>query len=278
MINPLSPLNTGAPHSQSASRNQAWFRILKTSPTVRQRIFCLPHAGGSASLYRKWADALPADTELIAVQYPGREERLNEPCIDNMAELVSALIQSLLRQPHLLHQPYILFGHSMGAAVAYELCVRLQQHNQRLPCQLVVSASEGPGCIKVTALHQAKEQALLEEIVRLNADLTYLMQMPELTELILPSLKSDYTLIETYGAAPPSRHTVRTSVTAMVGLQDEEITLADVKAWAQISDHGFRLCSYPGGHFYLNEHYPSMIKVLVEILAKHSEQAWPSVP
>ncbi len=255
-----------------------WFKVLKTGPRVRQRIFCLPHAGGVASQFRKWAEAIPTDTELIAIQYPGREERVNKPCLQDMPSLIDALSKSLCAQPHLLQMPYILFGHSMGAAVAYELCARLQSNNQRLPCHLVLSASEGPGHINVTSLHRASDHALLEEIVRLNADLAYLTQMPELTELILPSLRGDYRLIETYGTTSPEIHRIQPPVTIMVGEHDHELNEDDAQAWSQITDRHMGFVRYPGGHFYLNQQYPVMIAVMLGYLKQHQQLTWPSVP
>ncbi|MDO6496566.1 thioesterase II family protein [Photobacterium sanguinicancri] len=255
-----------------------WFKTIKTGPQVRQRIFCLPHAGGAASQFRKWAEAIPADTELIAIQYPGREERVNETCLQDMPSLIDALSKSLCAQPHLLKMPYILFGHSMGAAVAYELCASLQNNNQRLPCHLVLSASEGPGHINVTSLHRASDQALLEEIIRLNSDLVYLTQMPELTELILPSLRGDYRLIETYGATSLEIHRIHPPVTIMVGEQDRELSEDDARTWSQITARDMGFVRYPGDHFYLNQQYPAMIAVMLGYLKQHQQPVWLSVP
>ncbi|MBB1485776.1 thioesterase II family protein [Oceanospirillum sediminis] len=266
----------GAQSQYQPGRYRAWFRTLKTSASVHQRIFCLPHAGGTASFFRNWADALPQGTELIAIQYPGREERLEEACIDNMQDLVSGIEQSLSMQPHLLQKPYLIFGHSMGAAVAYELCLRLQQNQRRLPCHLVVSASEGPGRIQPSAFHQGSDKDLLQEIIRLNDQLTYLAEVPELTDMIMPMLKTDYRLIETYGGQVPSMAQVEMPITAMTGQQDTELTYADAEAWADVSQGDFQLHSWPGDHFYLSQQYKEMIPVLLRLLKDSGAVQYPA--
>ncbi|AHF02961.1 enantio-pyochelin biosynthetic protein PchC [Marichromatium purpuratum 984] len=241
---------TYATRPSAGARRRAWFRVFQPAPSAGWRMFCLPHAGGAASFFRDWARALSGVGELVAVQYPGREERLGEPCVETMAELVEALGQALVGTPELLDRPYLLFGHSMGGAVAYELCLWLQRHQVRLPHQLVLSACEGPGRGKRTRLHQAADQVLLEEIVRLNQNLRPLLDSPELTAMVLPALRADYRLIETYHEASDLFPRVQVPVQAWVGREDEELTEDDARAWSRVAGRGFELHAFSGGHFY----------------------------
>lgn len=259
---------------------QAWFRVLKPNPHASQRIICLPHAGGSASFFRTWVRAIPASVELVAIQYPGREERIEEPCIEDMTTLVNALEHNLALLPQLLQKPYVFFGHSMGAAVAYELCLKLQRQQRRLPTHLVVSASEGPGCVKPTEFYKASDADLLEEIVRLNENLAHLRLSAELQAIVMPVLRGDYRLIESYARQTPHWQTVDTRIVAMLGTEDTELTREEAQVWAQVSAHKFNIHSFSGGHFYPSEQAGAIIEVLMGLLQGQGGAIypWPSVP
>lgn len=100
-----------------------WLRRPRPVANPRLRLVCLPHGGGTAGAFYGWTAWLPADVELVAVQYPGRQDRFGEPCLRDMGELADAVAQALLP---LLDRPVALFGHSMGAALAYEVTLRLE--------------------------------------------------------------------------------------------------------------------------------------------------------
>jgi len=153
----------------------SWLKIPKPNPRATWRLICLPHAGGAASFFYPWSKVIPSDGELVLVQYPGREERIGQPCIEDMSVMVQTLVQVLGRSSHILSKPYVLFGHSMGAAIAYELCLALRDNGLQQPCLLTLSAKEGPGITNPSAWHLAEDRALLAEIVRLNDRLDHLL-------------------------------------------------------------------------------------------------------
>src|SRR5689334_14969295 len=95
-----------------------WFRRYRRVTDPRLRLVCFPHAGGSASAYRSWAALLPSDVDMLAVQYPGRQDRLAEPCLVAMEQLTDAIVTALAP---LCDRPLALFGHSMGASLAHEV-------------------------------------------------------------------------------------------------------------------------------------------------------------
>lgn len=273
-----APLSTDARLDLPVSR--AWFRIPAVRPNPVWRLICLPHAGGSASFFYPWSRVLPPEVELVAIQYPGREERIAESCIDDMDTMVCSLAHALAAVPQLLQRPYVLFGHSMGAAVAYELALALQHRKATLPSLLALSASEGPGALRPGALHRASDGDLLAEIMRLNDGLKHLLHSPELTELILPALRSDYRLIETYGGRTPSYRRVQAPVMALVGQEDNELSVDDAQAWRRIAGQDFTLSSFPGGHFYLSQQFTALTRQLRQRLAAlcRSHSSWPELP
>lgn len=241
------------------------------------RLICLPHAGGSAGFFRAWATLLPDSIELVAVQYPGREDRLDEPSMDDMRTLVDALAQAM---PALLDRPYLLFGHSMGAAVAHELCLALHRQQQPLPGHLVVSAREAPTRHQGGALHRMADDALRDELRRLGGTPTALLDSDEFCALLLPRMRGDYRLIETYCPTLTPMPQLPVAISAFVGTDDRELAPGDAEAWIQQTSSTFRLHSFVGGHFYLVQRQQQVVHALLTCAGKTKSPAitWPSTP
>ncbi|MBB5926327.1 thioesterase II family protein [Streptomyces echinatus] len=207
---------------------------------------CFPHAGGTAQLFHGWPALLPADVEVLAVRYPGRQDRLAEACIEDMATLADA-IENALRP--WLDRPLALFGHSMGACVAYEVALRLEAHGF-VPEHLLVSAHEAPQRAEHDALHDADDETLITHLRHLGDLHSEAYDIPELRELLLPALRADYRLIEGYH--PPNPAPVKAPITAYVGQDDTSCALDGILAWSGLAAPGaFELRPFPGDHFYL---------------------------
>ncbi|MFC8566947.1 thioesterase II family protein [Streptomyces sp. NPDC057245] len=226
----------------------AWFRVRRRAAEPRLRLVCLPHAGGTAQLFHGWPTLLPEDIEVLAVRYPGRQDRLAEACVEDMATLADAIDGAL--RPW-LDRPLALFGHSMGACVAYELALRLEDRGF-VPEHLMVSAHAAPQRAGHSALHSAGDEALVAHVRSLGDLHGDAYDIPELRELLLPALRADYRLIEGYRPRRPAP--VKAPITAYVGRDDVSCPLDDVLAWSGLSASGsFDLGSFPGDHFYLAE-------------------------
>ncbi|CAL9516251.1 Thioesterase PikA5 [Streptomyces sp. enrichment culture] len=214
----------------------------------RLRLVCFPHAGGNAQLFHGWPAHLPDDVELLAVRYPGRQERLAEPCVRDMDELADAVTAALLP---LLDRPVALFGHSMGSSVAYETALRLESRHGVVPRRLFVSARSAPHRARPTGLHLRDDDELIAGVRRLGSLGSEVYDIPELRELLLPALRADYRLIEDYRPAAPPVPT-GAPVTACLGREDPGCDPDAVLAWSELTRAGdFDLRTYPGDHFYL---------------------------
>jgi len=255
-------------------KNSPWLRIYSPRPHAAARIICLPHAGGSASFFRRWIDYLPDAVELVAVQYPGREERIDDAPPDTMSTWIDELIEVM---PAVINLPYLLFGHSMGASVAYELCLALFQRSLRLPQHLVVSAREAPSHHQGGYWHSSTDAALCEELFRLKGTSSTLFQSDELRALMLPIIRNDYRLIETYRPMPCDPP-LPLSISAFVGNNDDEFTIEQVADWALCTTREFNLRVFDGGHFYLQEQKISVIADLIRLMRIPSILGWPSTP
>jgi pyochelin biosynthetic protein PchC len=225
-----------------------WFRRHPAPHRPRLRLVCLPHAGGAASFFAPWRPLLPPDVELLAARYPGREDRIAEPYVtrmDDLADLVADAVTDALEPPGDL--PLACFGHSMGAALAYEVTVRLEARGHG-PARLFVSGREAPHRSPGGDLHRRDDTALVEEVRRLGGVGLAALDDPTLRDLVLTTLRADYTLIESYR---PTRVTpVAAPVTAFAGTADPVCAVSDVRAWAHVTTGAFALRVLPGDHFF----------------------------
>lgn len=236
-----------------------WIRTRTRQTPGEFNLVCFPHAGGSASFFRSWFDLLPSAIQLHNVQYPGREERLAEPLVTSLSEMADTIAAEILS---LAGRPTMLFGHSMGAAVAYEVAVRLERAGT-IPEALLVSGQPAPHRRRPKALHRASDDELLTDIDRIGATGSRLLREDvELRNLLLPMIRADYQVIETYESPVGGR--LRAPVLVLRGDADEDVSAEDAAAWSErtLFYQGERV--FPGGHFYLQERRAEVVGVLVD--------------
>ncbi|HML59405.1 MAG TPA: thioesterase domain-containing protein [Solidesulfovibrio sp.] len=227
------------------------------------RLFCLPYAGAGASLYRSWSRIFPASIQVCPVQLPGREERLGEPCQTTVGGLVEGLMEAL---PPYLDRPYALFGHSLGAKIAFELCRTLLGDGYTPPRILAVSACRAPHLPEPAPIHNLSRDGFVSGLKRYSEDAGLLQENPELLELLLPLLRADFLADESYafygdGALP-------VPIEAFYGVDDPEATLPEVRAWDAYTTAGFRLTAVDGKHLYVRDRKEDVGFVLNSSLQK----------
>jgi pyochelin biosynthetic protein PchC len=252
-----------AQDSASTTPKSRWLRCRKPRPDARLRLICFPQAGGAASFFGSWAARLPAELELHAVQYPGREDRVQEACIDDMAVLAAEIATAL--RP-LSDRPMALFGHSMGAAVAYEVARLLNPG----PVCLFVSGRHAPSELLHDDVHLRNDEDVLDELKRLGGTDATLLDDPELREMILPMVRSDFKLAETYRHLDGSR--LACPIISLVGLDDPEVTTAQARRWQEHTTGSFTQHTFPGDHFYLMAHQERVVDLVISQVASYSAQ------
>ncbi len=193
------------------------------------RLICFPHAGGAASAFRLWPAALPLYTEVLAVQYPGRGNRLSDPLVDRISAMARCVCREVIHRPEI---PTIFFGHSMGGLVAFEAARQLVENPAQLPRHLVVSARAPP-------------------------------HVPA-TQPLLPALRSDLTAVEHCGESVRER--IRCPITVFAGAEDHTATQQQLTAWQELTGGEFDLRIFPGAHFFIDSQRPVVLGELSRLL------------
>ena len=227
----------------------------------RARLFCFPFAGAGASAYRLWSTGLPAELEVCAVQLPGREGRWREPPHTRIDTLVAALLPEL--QPH-LDLPFAFFGHSMGGVLAAETTLALSARAGPMPQHLFVSARRAPHLADPDPLLADLSDAdFIAEINRRYGGIpAEVLRDEEMMALVLPGLRADVRALESYRSLPAAR--IGCPLSVFGGTEDSRASAAQLEAWRELANAGFRMRTFPGDHFYIN---PRRADVLADISA-----------
>ncbi|MCC7498962.1 MAG: glycosyltransferase [Bryobacterales bacterium] len=226
---------------------QTWFPGLLEAPAGKLRLFCFPHAGGGAAAIRGWRPALAAEAFTVPVMLPGRESRIQEAPVDDLHQLVE-LIGSAM-ESH-LRQPYAFFGHSMGAAIAFELIRLFRAHHLPLPRALFVSAARAPQFRSGwTPPPEPGDEELIAQLRRLDGVPAEALNEPQALKLLLPPLRADTRLYRRYVYTPAEP--LDLPVFAYGGRADPNVAPHHLEAWREQTRGRFYSRQFQGGHFYL---------------------------
>ena len=226
------------------------------------RLFCLPHAGGGVTAYRSWNTGLPASVEICPVMLPGRESRLSEPLYTQMSTLVEAMDQEL--RPW-LDIPYAVFGHSMGALLAFEWVRNLQRDGQKLPVWLFLSGRGAPDIpTGAKQLHLLSDNEFVAELTRLYDGLQdEFLENGELMQMFMPILRADVEVVESYRFR--EGEPLDCPITVFSGKQDTSVSWDRQQAWMRHTRRQFSMQILPGGHFYP---HPPLLQTISATLAE----------
>jgi medium-chain acyl-[acyl-carrier-protein] hydrolase len=246
--------------STNASAVDRWISFRKPDPKAQLRLFCFPHAGAGALIFRNWSDGLPRDVEVCPIQLPGRGTRLTEPPFTKLSCLIEALVRAL---DPLLDKPFAFFGHSLGALIGFELAREIRRQYGVHPVRLFASGGRAPQIPhRAPPIHTLPDNEFLAELRRLNGTPRELLDHKELMAVMLPILRADFALYETYmySNEPP----LNCPISAFGGLQDRRVSASDLEAWRSQTSASFSLRMFPGDHFFLKE--PLLLRALSQEL------------
>lgn len=235
-----------------------WTMAFKPNPQARMRLFCIPYAGSGASAFRDWHASIRDDVEVIGIQLPGRENRFSEPHLRSIDEIVDPLVRVVSSHSD---KPFVLFGHSMGALISFELTRALQRLRGPAPRHLIVSGTRAPTRPRRDEpIHQLDDEAFLEKIKDFNGTPKSLLQDVELMKLFTPLLRADFGVAEGYRYE--ERGPIWCPVTVLGGDEDEGVPLEDLRAWSTVCRAHCEQHVFRGDHFFIHNHKTAVIDLI----------------
>lgn len=241
-------MNMGFVHSretQAATSGALKRYTVSTDPVVR--LICFPNAGAGASVYRRLARSLPNCIEVLSVQLPGREDRYREPRYQTMEIAATQLAREIARLDQL---PVVLFGHSMGSILAFEVARELSLYGHP-PKTLIVSGHGAPNARGPLnrCRHDVDDAMLIADLQRMGGTPLEILQDTQMMRTLLPIVRADYKILDSYTYRAGEQ--LNCPIITCAGDQDTEVYPESVRAWGTHTTTIFKEHWFPGGHFYL---------------------------
>jgi medium-chain acyl-[acyl-carrier-protein] hydrolase len=241
-----------------------WFHRPAPRAAARLRLVCVPYAGGGAAAFNGWADSIPEDVEIIAVRLPGREARLRERPFSDWAPLAGEFARAI--EEH-VRSPYIIFGHSMGAMLAYEA---ITLAIARLPERVILSGCRAPDASRARPeTHSLPSREFAAELRNLGGAPPEVLADPRVMSLLEPMLRADIRLAETWSRRSPPPLPV--PLTVFYGEDDQVAPPQAVAGWRSLAPRGFTSHAIPGGHFFIHDH-------AIEFFRRFRDELLPGLP
>ncbi len=242
-----------------------WLPGFKLDQPSALRLFCFPYAGGAASLYRGWAANLPSEIQVCPVQLPGREQRLREPAYTDLKQLVEELARVLTP---FLEKPFAFFGHSMGGLLSYELAQYLNRHYGFNPTALFVAGSRPPHRLENNnPIYQLSDEEFIEVLgYRYGGIPKIILETPEVLQLFLPILRSDFSVFDTYNYTHHQPLTCPLFVYG--GEHDRAVSPTQLAAWEAQTTSSFKSQMIPGDHFFVRSNQGQLLEALTQDLTQ----------
>ncbi|MDH6264206.1 alpha/beta fold hydrolase [Bradyrhizobium sp. BR13661] len=255
----ISSLNIAPMHSP-------WIEFRPNRPDAQARVLCFPYAGGSAQVYHALARGMPENVELGAVQLPGRWDRRREPLLTRLSDASRNLADEIAR---LSPKPYVLFGYSLGGLIAFEAArIVARDPELRQPRALIVAAAEAPaGTPGRPQLHALPDAEFIKkQMDRYPGGISpAVLAEPDLMEMLLPIIKADMQMFETYRYTPETP--LACPIYAMAGEQDRLCTPSAMAGWERETSGSFFTETVAGNHFFINNAADRMRATILRALA-----------
>jgi medium-chain acyl-[acyl-carrier-protein] hydrolase len=240
----------------------SWLTCVQPNPQAKMRLFCFPYAGGSAQLYHRWAASLPSTVEVCPIQLPGRGNRMKDAPFQHLTPLVKAISEGIL--PY-LNKPFCFFGHSMGAMISFELTRRIRVQYGLQPLHLFVAGRTAPQVVvDEPHTYHLPEPEFLESLHDLNGTPKELLANTELMQLMIPLLRADFEVCQTYSYV--SGPSLECPLTVYGGTQDCHVSLEGYEAWNEQTTGPFKLTMFDGDHFFIHSHQQQLLQTLAKEL------------
>ena len=247
---------------------------------ARVRLFCFPYAGGGPAVYNRWPESLPGWVDVVAINLPGRGQRIDEGHLESIAAAADAIVPELLP---LLDRPFALFGHCMGAIVMYEVAQRLEQTHGKTAAHLFASGCMAPHLYNSPIVHEQEDSAFLDVLRLISFSGTRaLIEDPELRKTTFPMLRGDFRSVVEYGGSFRMRPRLAAPITGLAAENDLFAAPKAMHAWGRYTAGGYDLAQMPGDHYFVESDRETVTRIVCARLAQTldgaSAPALPDMP
>jgi len=230
----------------------------------KTKLFCLPYAGGSATIYEKWKKNINSSIQLIPIEYSGRGKRFTQPLCDNLEEVVDDIYNII--KNNLDDTPYCFFGHSMGSLVSYELSHKIKELNHPQPTHIFFSGKSAPNIkSRDKDLHKLNDKEFKEELFKLEGTPKEILENNELMNIYLPILRSDFKVVEEYMYTPKPEK-LECNFTVIYG-KDDDMRINEICDWQKHTNQKCNFIKFPGGHFFIHDHTEEIVEIVNNIIS-----------
>ena len=247
----------------TTARPSPWLVTPRGADPDRPRLVIMPHAGGGPAFYSRLTQALEPTLACWVVHYPGRERRIADSLPSSLTELADAVAEAISGH---VAAPSVLFGHSMGAAVAHEVALRIPEQ----VCGLILS---GRGARREVApgnsVHLLSDDALIEEVCSMNATPSEVLSHPELRAMLLPTIRSDYRIIETHTSN--GSDVLEIPVVTYAGTSDPTTAPHEMSSWAERTTFVLQQREFAGDHFYFMQNLGTVAEAIIQDVSAMTE-------
>jgi len=237
-----------------------WFLISRPKPLARYRLFCFPYAGGSASAFLPWEELLPPQIELVAIQAPGRANRLDESLLTSVIDVAEQIATAI---PSMLDRPYLTYGHSMGSIVSFELLHLLKVRSLPLPRRYFAAARQAPHLPRrIAPFYDYPLPEFITELKRFGGTPDAVLENAELMEMLVPMLRTELRAAYAYRRNPEIK--LECDVSVFGGARDEIVLPEELPGWQEhfLERMDFRL--FDSGHFFMEDHKEQVVGAICE--------------
>lgn len=222
------------------------------------KLLCFPYAGGTSAIYAKWKRHISKEIELCPIELAGRGKRYEAPLYNSLDEVIEDVYNVIKND---IDNDYAFFGHSMGCLIAYELAHKIQKLGKDSPSHIFFSGKRAPHTQRVSNdIYLLPDEEFKNEILSLGGTPKEILEHKELYELFIPILRADFKVNDTYEYVEPESK-LDCNITVLNGKEDK-ITLNEIIGWKQHTSKDCKIYMMDGGHFYLNDKYEDIIKII----------------
>ncbi|WP_368487499.1 thioesterase II family protein [Clostridium sp. BJN0013] len=229
------------------------------------RLICLPYAGGSSMIYSKWTKYLNTSIEIYRVELAGRGRRKNVPLYTTLEDSVNDVFLSI--KDFLNDSSYVIFGHSMGSIIAYELSCKIKQSGLNNPLNIIFSGSNAPHVKSKRELcYRLPEDKFKNIILEYGATPAEVFEDRVLASYFVPILRADFRILETY-QYNDRENPFDCPITIFYGMRDKLVDVQKIDEWSGYTRKQCKKYAFQGGHFFINDNMKNVVETINHVIA-----------